>query len=117
MAVRPYILWTQTHFTVKKRITVADSHNEIGLLNELEHVEPWVLANIYGSTKIAFIEPVTGKVSYYLDLSALVPEKFKDSREYVLNGIAFDPKTKHLFVTGKYWPYLYEIKLNVLSNR
>ena len=91
--------------------TVTDGGHPVDRLNELEIVEGELLANRLGDTRIARINPSTGAVHGWLDLTALVPEALRGSREYVLNGIAYDPETKHLFVTGKNWPVLYMLTL------
>lgn len=92
-------------------VTVRDGERLIENLNELETVENELLANIWGKDRVARIDPATGNVLGWLDFSALVPETLRGSREAVLNGIAYDPETKRLFVTGKNWPVLYELRL------
>lgn len=91
-------------------IEVFDYKGMVPNLNELEYVNGSVFANIYGQTRIVVIDLKTGKVTGELDLKSLMPEGFNDM-DHVLNGIAFNPETKHFYVTGKYWPVLYEIKI------
>ncbi len=79
-------------------------------LNELEYVQGEVYANIWRENKIAVINPQTGKVTAWLDLSGIQGSENEDPND-VLNGIAYDAKENRLFVTGKRWPWLYEIKL------
>lgn len=83
----------------------------VNSLNELEFVDGQIFANIWGSDRVARIDPETGRVKGWIDLSGLLPEKDRKGGEDVLNGIAYDPKSKRLFVTGKFWPKLYEIRL------
>jgi glutamine cyclotransferase len=92
------------------RVTVKDSGVPIRNLNELEFVKGEILANIWQTSRIARISPKTGDVTGWIDLSGLL-----DAREAVgtdvLNGIAYDAAGDRLFVTGKWWPKLFEIKL------
>jgi glutaminyl-peptide cyclotransferase len=81
-------------------------------LNELEWVKGELYANIWQTDRIARIDPASGKVKGWLDLSALVSKVPRRSHEDVLNGIAYDAKTERLFVTGKNWPMLYEVRVN-----
>ena len=80
-------------------------------INELEWVEGEVLANIWQTDRIARIDPKTGRVTGWIDLRGLLPDNLRSSPDAVLNGIAYDAKTKRLFVTGKLWPKLFEIQL------
>lgn len=80
-------------------------------LNELEYIDGEVLANIWETDWIARIDPKTGKVTGKIDLSALWPAERRPDNAAVLNGIAYEREKKRLFVTGKLWPKLYEIRL------
>ncbi len=80
-------------------------------LNELEYVNGEVLANIWQTDWIARIDPATGQVAGWIDLSGLLPAEDRTQPVDVLNGIAYDPATDRLFVTGKLWPKLFEIDL------
>ncbi|MBX7132527.1 MAG: glutaminyl-peptide cyclotransferase [Fimbriimonadaceae bacterium] len=95
------------------KVTVKDDNGEISLLNELEYIKGEIYANIWGTNTIARIDPKTGKVVGWIDLTGLLkPEDMKPGHQVdVLNGIAYDEKADRLFVTGKLWPKLYEIKL------
>lgn len=79
-------------------------------LNELEYIEGHVFANVWLTDRIAVIDPATGDVVSWLDLEGLLPAEERNDAD-VLNGIAFDPETGHLLVTGKLWPRLFEIEL------
>lgn len=89
-------------------------------LNELEFIHGEIWANVWKETRIARIDPTTGRVIGWIDLTPLVPEQFRQGSgrqnmmqygENVLNGIAFDPATERFYVTGKNWPVLYEIAI------
>ncbi len=91
-------------------VQVHDGTTPISALNELEYINGSVYANIFGQRLITIINPETGQVTGWIDLSGLQGATGSDP-EAVLNGIAYDAKDNRLFVTGKDWPYLYEIKL------
>ena len=79
-------------------------------LNELEYIQGEVYANIWTEEKIAVINPQTGQVRVWIDLSGIQGSESHDANS-VLNGIAYDAKGDRLFVTGKMWPRLFEIRL------
>ncbi|MCE7798615.1 glutaminyl-peptide cyclotransferase [Sphingobium sufflavum] len=86
----------------------------VPLLNELEYVDGEVLANVWMTSRIARIDPKNGAVIDWIDLSALVDKARAEGatgEDDVLNGIAWDAAHKRLFVTGKNWPKIYEIRL------
>lgn len=91
-------------------IEVYDDKGPLESLNELEWVEGKIYANIYTSDLIAIINPHTGEVEAYINLIGLRKEQVEDESQDVLNGIAWDAKGKRLFVTGKKWPKLFEIR-------
>jgi glutaminyl-peptide cyclotransferase len=80
-------------------------------LNELESVKGLLYANIWETSRIACIDPKSGHVLYWIDLGPLVAANQNGNADAVLNGIAYDAKNDRLFVTGKLWPTLYEIKI------
>lgn len=94
---------------------VYDHKGPVESLNELEYINGKIYANVYTTNRIVVINPQTGAVEAELDLSKLVPKGFfkddYDAANNVLNGIAYDAATKRLFVTGKKWPKLFEIKV------
>jgi glutamine cyclotransferase len=96
-------------FTIDSRIEVYDNEKKVDSLNELEYINGEIWANIWMSDLIARIDPASGKVLSYVDLKGLLPEADKTTETDVLNGIAFDPDGKRIFVTGKRWPKLFEI--------
>jgi len=98
-------------FAEVTRIEVYDNKGPVVSLNELEMINGEIWANIYRTDKIARIDPKTGKVLAYIDLSKLLNTSDYEQGTDVLNGIAYDSTNKRLFVTGKKWPKLFEIKL------
>lgn len=111
-------IWSMNATTFKEEgfIEVYDNNGTVEQLNELEYIDGKLYANVYGSNKIIIINPMSGLVEAEVDLTKLAPKNyFKDELEIsnnVLNGIAYDPIGKRLFVTGKKWPNLFEIKLS-----
>lgn len=98
-------------FTVVSRIEVYDDRNKIDSLNELEYINGEIWANIWMSDQIARIDPQTGKVKGYINLRGLLKDSDKQPDTDVLNGIAWDSQGKRIFVTGKRWPKLFEIRI------
>ncbi len=95
----------------KRRFTVRDGSTRIKELNELEYVEGEIFANVWQTDRIARISPQTGEVLGWIDLQGLLGPMFQLEPGAVLNGIAYDPTHKRLFVTGKLWPSVFEIQL------
>lgn len=98
-------------FTVVSKIEVYDNEKKIDSLNELEYINGEIWANIWMNDHIARIDPASGKVLAYINLKGILPDSERTPETDVLNGIAWDPQGKRIFVTGKRWPKLYEIKL------
>ena len=99
-------------FAEVSRITVAAHDKPVSQLNELEWVAGEVFANIWQTDTIARIDPTTGQVAGWIDLTGLLSDTDRrGSNAEVLNGIAYDPEGERLFVTGKRWPKLYQIEL------
>jgi len=98
-------------FAEKRRIKVRDRGKPVEQLNELEFVEGEIFANIWHSDRIARISPSTGQVLGWIDLTGLLGPFYQREPEAVLNGIAYDAKQKRLFVTGKLWPKIFEIRV------
>lgn len=102
-------------FKVKKIVSVTDNNGPVGNLNELEYVDGVVYANIYLTDYIIKIDPANGHILGKIDLSGLLTKagKHVDTEEgYVLNGIAYDSTKKSLYVTGKKWPLIFEMKVH-----
>ncbi|WP_166041815.1 glutaminyl-peptide cyclotransferase [Sphingosinicella sp. YJ22] len=94
----------------RRRLTVMANGQPVTQLNELEWVNGEIFANVWMTPRIARIDPQSGNVTGWIDLSGLVRDN-GDNQDAVLNGIAYDQQRDRLFVTGKYWPRLYEIDL------
>ena len=98
-------------FTVVKTLSIKDGKSPLTQVNELEWIDGQIFANIYQTERIARISPEDGQVTGWLDLAALRKQLSKPNRAEVLNGIAHDPITGNLLVTGKYWPQMFVIKV------
>lgn len=98
-------------FTVVSKIEVYDNKEKIDSLNELEYINGEIWANIWMTDRIARIDPVSGKVIGYINLAGILNDPDTDTSVKVLNGIAFDRDNNRIFVTGKNWPKLFEIKI------
>ena len=98
-------------FRVTKTIAVLDGRMPIEQLNELEYVNGEIYANIWHDDRIATIDPQNGRVTGWIDLTGLLQPGDVQDPEAVLNGIAYDQPSGRLFVTGKLWPRLFEIKI------
>ena len=95
----------------KRRVHVHDGAAPIDQLNELESVEGQLFANIWQTDRIARIAPQSGAVVGWIDLTGLLGPMYRRESGAVLNGIAYDAQRKRLFVTGKLWPSIFEIRL------
>jgi glutamine cyclotransferase len=98
-------------FKEVRRINVTADGRPVGNLNELEWVKGEILANIWQTHLIARIDPATGKVKAWVDMTGLPETLGGGNPDAVLNGIAYDREHDRLFVTGKDWPHLYEVRL------
>jgi glutaminyl-peptide cyclotransferase len=97
--------------TEKRRFTVHDGDTPISQLNELEFVDGEIFANVWQTDRIARISPKSGAVVGWIDLTGLLSPIYRLEPGAVLNGIAYDSNRKRLFVTGKLWPSIFEIRL------
>ena len=99
-------------FSEIKRISVRDEQGHpVSNINELEYIHGEIYANVWQTDKIVRISPRTGKILGWLDFSGLMDKSQLADPDSVLNGIAYDAKGDRLFVTGKLWPTLFEIKV------
>ncbi len=111
-------------FKQKRRIQVVHKDTRtkkstpVDKLNELEYIRGEVWANVWQTNSIVRIDPKSGNVIGWLDCSVFVPEKFKaelagpvQMRDNVLNGIAYDPASDKVYITGKNWPAMYEVQI------
>jgi glutamine cyclotransferase len=97
-------------FVEKRRLKVTAAGAPLRNLNELEYVKGEILANVWQTDYVARIQPATGMVTAYIDLRGLLSPAERAKTD-VLNGIAYDAARDRLFITGKLWPRLFEIKL------
>lgn len=98
-------------FRVVKTIAVVDDRTPVKELNELEFVGDDIYANIWHDSRVAVIDPLDGHVKAWIDFSGLLAPGEVTDQEAVLNGIAYDQDNARLFVTGKLWPRLFEVKI------
>ena len=103
--------WNPETLAETGRVAVFDDNGPVVRLNELEYINGEVWANIWQTDRIARIDPATGAVVGWVDLTGLLSAADRQQRVDVLNGIAWDEKNGRLFVTGKWWPKLFEIEL------
>lgn len=96
---------------LERSINVRYNGRALRYLNELEWIDGKIWANVYTSDQIAIINPKDGKVEGIIDCSGLLPQALKGPETDVLNGIAYDPSTGKIYLTGKNWPRLYEVRL------
>jgi glutamine cyclotransferase len=97
-------------FEIRRRIRVTASGRPVPQLNELEYVNGEVFANVWQTDRVARIDPKTGHVTGWIDFSGLLTPRERAGTD-VLNGIAYDAARERLFVTGKLWPKLFEVRL------
>lgn len=107
---RLYYLEPET-MTQVSQIEVCDNNGQIGQLNELEVIDGEIWANVYQEDFIVVIDPLTGKVTKKINLDGILNLTIYDRKVDVLNGIAYDAVKRRIFVTGKWWPTLYEIEV------
>jgi glutaminyl-peptide cyclotransferase len=100
------------NFQIESTTLVYDGNNPIGYLNELEMIDGIIFANVYQTDKIVMINPESGIVVGWLDLSGLRDYIRNSESAEVLNGIAYNKENKTLFITGKNWPLMFEIKIH-----
>jgi len=105
-----YFLNPETFTQVGKKM-VFDQDAAVWGLNELEYVEGEIFANVWPGERIVRIDPKSGQVTGWIDMEGLLAPDEQDGPIDVFNGIAYDPAGRRLFVTGKFWPRLFEIKL------
>jgi glutaminyl-peptide cyclotransferase len=103
--------WDPETLKETSRITVTDDGRPVAELNELEWVRGEIYANVWQTDRIARIDPKTGKVVGWINCYGLLTPADRTEQTDVLNGIAYDSKGDRLFVTGKRWPKLFEIKV------
>lgn len=105
-----YFLDPQT-FQVRNTKQVKLKGTPLNMINELEYIEGDIWANIYTQDYIAIIDPATGNVKGMIDCKGLLPGSLRTYTTDVLNGIAYNPDKKEIYLTGKYWPKMYKVRL------
>jgi len=98
-------------FVVVGKLEIYDDKGKVSKLNELEYIDGEIYANIWGKDLIARINPKTGYVNSWIDLSGILSKEDRKGKEDVLNGIAYNPENNTLLVTGKFWPKIFEIEI------
>lgn len=99
-----------TYFSVVRKIEVYDNEGEVDMLNELELIDGILYANRYTTEEIVMIDPETGRLLGRIDLSGILEPKDRHPSIDYFNGIAYDKQNNRIFVTGKYWPKVYEVE-------
>lgn len=99
------------NFQLRKALAIVDGSAPVMEINELEYVQGEIYANIWHADRIARIDPQSGRVVGWIDLTGLLPRGEVHDEEAVLNGLAYDETSSRLFVTGKLWPKLFEIRV------
>lgn len=105
-----YFLDPQT-FAVRSSRKVTMAGKPLTFLNELEYINGQIWANVYTHDYIVIIDPATGNVTGRIDCKGLLPNSLRKPTTDVLNGIACNPATGEIYLTGKYWPKMYKVKL------
>ncbi len=100
-----------TTFAVVRTISVADHGQPLTNLNELEYINGEIYANVWLTDRIVRIDPASGAILGWIDLTGLLPDADRSPSIAELNGIAYDAATDRLFVTGKNWPEIFQIAL------
>jgi glutamine cyclotransferase len=98
-------------FKPTRKVSVKFNGTALHDLNELEYINGEIWANVWHTDRIVRIDPTSGQVKSYLNLAGILPEEEKSDPEAVLNGIAYDAQGKRIFVGGKLWPRIFEIRL------
>ena len=105
-----YFLDPESYKKVRE-IKITDSGTPVSRINELEYIKDRIYANIWRTDRIAIINPGTGQLEAWINLEKLVNQAGGNNSIKTLNGIAYDEENDRLFVTGKLWPHIYEIKI------
>jgi len=106
-------------FRLQRRLEVVDSSQRqrptpVRNLNELEWIRGEIWANVWMTTRIVRINPRTGNVIGWIEMAPFVPQEHRgDLQNCVLNGIAFDPATQHVYITGKYWNVMHQFQIEI----
>ena len=99
------------NFQTVRKLRVTRDGRPVTNINELEFIEGEIWANVWHQDVILRIDPATGQVTSFLEMKGLISREMVSNPEAVLNGIAYDPQSKRIFVSGKLWPLIFEIRL------
>ena len=99
------------NFALQRRLVVKHEERPVRWLNELEYIDGKIWANVYTTDEIVIINPRNGRVEGVIDCRGLLPKGLYAPDTDVLNGIAYNAKTGKIYLTGKNWPRLYEVRL------
>lgn len=99
------------NFALDRKVIVKYEEAPVRFLNELEYIDGKIWANVYTADEIVIINPKDGRVEGVIDCRGLLPKNLYTSSTDVLNGIAYDPEDGKIYLTGKNWPRLYEVRL------
>ena len=105
------LFFMDENFALKKRLIVKYEDRPVRWLNELEYIDGKIWANVYTTDEIVIINPKDGRVEGVVDCRGLLPKSLYTKDTDVLNGIAFNPSDGKIYLTGKNWPKMYEIKI------
>ena len=105
------IYFMDSEFDVKRKLNVTLSGRPVKYLNELEWIDGRIWANVYTTDQIVIINPKDGVVEGIVDCTGLLPRKLRSIETDVLNGIAYNPEDGKIYLTGKNWPRMYEVRL------
>ena len=105
------LFFMDENFALKRRLIVRYEDRPVRWLNELEYIDGKIWANVYTTDEIVTINPKDGRVEGVIDCRGLLPKSLYTKETDVLNGIAYDPEDDRIYLTGKNWPKMYEIRL------
>ena len=105
------LFFMNDQFALDRKQLVTLDGKPVRWLNELEYIDGKVWANVYTTDEIVIINPKNGKVEGVIDCRGLLPKELRTPDTDVLNGIAYNPETGKIYLTGKNWPKLYEVRL------
>lgn len=106
-----YLYFMNENFALDRKVRVTVEDRPVRFLNELEYIDGKIWANVYTSDDIVIINPKDGRIQGVVDCRGLLPEKLRTPVTDVLNGIAYNPADGKIYLTGKNWPKLYEVRL------
>ena len=105
------LFFMDENFALKRRLVVKYEGRPVRWLNELEYIDGRIWANVYTTDEIVIINPKDGRVEGLIDCRGLLPKSLYTKDTDVLNGIAYNPEDGRIYLTGKNWPKMYEIRL------